>query len=945
MRPLPQARSPADKAFAEVILRRLSAVLLFALPACSPTIDASTDGEEPKTVTGAMVLGDALPSSDTMALARPGDIYAYNDKVQVVIQGAGRHIGVNPYGGNLIDADVIRDDGSFHDALSELGFFVNLAGTGEVSNIEIDTVAGGATTITVTSDYVINDYFNLETGIEILLPGALDEVDVNQAWPIEFTTEYVLEPGNEFVHIRNTATNLGSEEVPYFLVWLADGGAVSPFIPTKEGFKLEQFGAAEYLVLEGVNQSYGLLPVNEERIEGRAFVSIVGAYSLAQEGTVVEVLTYPDSAPSVDPGDSLTFEALFFIGESHADVSRGIYHALDIDCVDITGTVIQEGGSVPIAGAAVTAMSVDEGADGADIAKDISNENGEFSMCLPPGPVRFVAGAKGRPYHGLEGEPGRVAFTVEEDAIAALTLPSTGHFTASIVDSSGSPLPSRVTILGVDPSPHTFRLEGVFHDPLAPGVAAVADSIDGTFAFDLEPGEYDAVFTHGPEFDLARMQIEVEGDNTTHVDATLHHVVDTTGYLTGDFHVHATLSSDSAIRNEDRVANMVAEDVQMLISTDHDMITDYWPTIDALNVRDRITTAPGQEITTFDFGHFNGFPLPIDRASPNNGALDWGSLSPEQIGDAVLVNDDAIFQLNHPRAVPAPGATGNYFNVIDLQFDEIGPFAGSDSVDPTAIRLPLGTDLLTTHFGAMEVMTWLNVQGLHDWYNFLNAGIVFTATGNSDTHTLAVESSGWPRNYVRMGHDDPTAVTHADLVAALLGGRNTVGFGPFVELSAQSGGGFAEIGDQIELDGEVTVTARVQAPDWVPFDRVTLYEGATGTEIGGGAVVPVLIDADGGQRLEITVEATFTPDNDTWLVAVVGGSDSLYPGIVYNAHDPDLVTLEAIRDGTLDGTVTAFAVTNPIWVDADGDGDITPSHLVLDPDFEQYRAEDRTRPY
>ena len=39
-------------------------------------------------------------------------------------------------------------------------------------------------------------------------------------------------------------------------------------------------------------------------------------------------------------------------------------------------------------------------------------------------------------------------------------------------------------------------------------------------------------------------------------------------------------------------------------------------------------TATGEEITTFDYGHFNGWPLSIDPNQVNHGAVDFGGAAP-----------------------------------------------------------------------------------------------------------------------------------------------------------------------------------------------------------------------------------------------------------------------------------------------------------------------------
>jgi hypothetical protein len=395
---------------------------------------------------------------------------------------------------------------------------------------------------------------------------------------------------------------------------------------------------------------------------------------------------------------------------------------------------------------------------------------------------------------------------------------------------------------------------------------------------------------------------------------------------------------------------MVAENVEILVSTDHDFVTDFGPAVAALGVEGRIATFSGEEITSSDYGHFNAFPLEIDPNSPNNGAVDWAGRTPQQFGDELRARPrPVVFQLNHPRRVPAPGEGGNYFQSVDLQFDADGPFEGPGALPPEIARVPPGTSLLATNFTAMEVMTWLDVQGLHDWYNLLNAGLFFTATGNSDTHTQYVESSGWPRNYVALGTDDPAEITGDALASALNAGRNAVGFGVFPSIAAH-GAGEAGIGDTVapDRDGQIRIDVRVQSPTWAPFDRVVLLDGATDTPLAGGEVVPTIVSAGAApeaRRLEYTLEHVWTPAADTWVVAVVTGSASLFPVFPYNEAEPGEVTLEAIRAGALPDGATAFGLTNPIFVDADGDGAVAPSHLVLPPDWESWRWEDRTAPY
>ena len=82
----------------------------------------------------------------------------------------------------------------------------------------------------------------------------------------------------------------------------------------------------------------------------------------------------------------------------------------------------------------------------------------------------------------------------------------------------------------------------------------------------------------------------------------------------------------------------------------------------------------------------------------------------------------------------------------------------------------------------------------------------------------------------------------------------------------------------------------------------------------------------GASRTEIEVTLTL-PDmaEDTWLVAMAHGSDGISPPLFpVLPEDIDRVsntTLEDLTDDNIgEGGVPAYAFTNPLFIDVDGDG-------------------------
>ena len=159
------------------------------------------------------------------------------------------------------------------------------------------------------------------------------------------------------------------------------------------------------------------------------------------------------------------------------------------------------------------------------------------------------------------------------------------------------------------------------------------------------------------------------------------------------------------------------------------------------------------------------------------------------------------------------------------------------------------------------------------------------------------------------------------------------------------GSGSAMQGDLLTVDDqEVLLSVRVQAATWVPVDTLDLY--ADGELILSEALELEEVEgAEGGTRLEQIVDLALSVDADTWVVAVVYGTGGMFPYVTYHNTDEDELTMEMLRSGEVTSPATPFGFANPIFLDADGDGAITPSHHIKPQDVDEYRWEDRLSPY
>ena len=162
--------------------------------------------------------------------------------------------------------------------------------------------------------------------------------------------------------------------------------------------------------------------------------------------------------------------------------------------------------------------------------------------------------------------------------------------------------------------------EGLYPD----GVSKVVFNSTGRGTFQLPAGRHQVIVSRGFEYSIDRQYVTILPGKTTSLTGHVERVVDTRGWVAGDFHVHGQNSYDAAISYKDRVKSMVNEGIELLTGTDHDVLTDYGPTIRDLNLQAWIKSQVGNELTTLEYGHFLGFPLRYDNYSATSaGATVW----------------------------------------------------------------------------------------------------------------------------------------------------------------------------------------------------------------------------------------------------------------------------------------------------------------------------------
>ena len=852
-------------------------------PGDAATPDAGTVDAGPVTPAGAVY---KVTSEDQLI----GGLGAYgrvdggwiveNDVARFLIQDSGVSVGLNLYGGNLVDADLVRPSGEpgndrFREMFTLVGFRVSDAQTVTVLD---DGSSGVEASLRVTGTDAKSKIIDI---LDSLVGGTSGFI---------IHTDTIVRPGIRGALIRTTVENPTEKAWSDVVVGdLLSFGKLLNLFYAESGFGEPDAGLVTRLVAVGDGISYGYA-----RPSGNFLLPLVdasGTGAMYEEGL------------DLPAGGSDSFERWFVVGTGDvASVMETIDALRGEPTWVLEGTLREKGSEAPVAGGLVTAMV----AEGHAYNQALTAEDGTWRMTLLPGVAYgLVASGPGRPdaeevAAPLVTEPG-------ESATMDLEVGAPGFLT---VDVGG---PARVVLQALDVASQDPRLgkRARTNGPRSQQTAT------GNDTWPVEPGTWRVTVTRGPEYETHTEDVVLDEAATVTLTASPARTVDTTGWVAGDFHLHTVGSMDADMLVTEKVMQLAGEGVEIAASTDHDNVTDYGPALEETGLSDQMHFMAGNEISVNGVGHFNAYPLPLDDVYPLVGTKFWQGMGIQELVDRVHdLSPDAIFQINHPRST----AMGY---LAWIGYDPVagaGTIKGRDLIegfDAVEVNSEIGTpDLYLPEQDAK--MTSLGsggsekVPGLRDWFGLLAAGRTVTAMGNSDSH-FWTDRVGYPRTWLRLGVDDPAAVTDAQVEDAIRAQRAVVGAGIFVTVRS---GGEERMGhtEPVAVDeaGTAELAVRVQAPSWVGVDRLEVYEDGRPlrlAEAEDGALVPAeegdlwwpvpaMVEGGAGEgpdaalRFEGTLRVTPGQSRRyVFLARGAGATNGVFGGASYGYTNPVYVTV------------------------------------------------------
>ena len=811
----------------------------------------------------------------------PGDVKLYNDRVQFIIEAVGDSSYYNDYGGNLIDADIIRPDGQpGRDMVDELAPMVSL---GRVVD---------ATAVTVVSDGGDGAAHVRVSGPAAplrLVTGAVENLETVPYYDLFVVTDYVLRPGEWSVEVTTTLENRDAR---------AFGASLGLF-----GFYAQEI-AQPWRPRTG----YGDPDGEAVAMEGLLGSSAQGALAMmagsgelqpSPIGDLISGLgagaTAFDVATTLAPGESYTWTSRLGVAPDLATLEAERLARAGVEDAGLSGTVQAAG--APLAGARVFSFD----ASGAPLTVAVTDSAGRFR--LPATDVATLR-ATGRgeailldlpeghgnvsPYDrspdqvlaslqsGATPVPFAEGYGLGESTTAAdgLTLELSPPGLLSLTIADGGPAAVLVDFAGADPVVSDERIA-----PGRPsGRAALGFLRDGAMEMPLEPGSYRVTVHRGVRYEVAIYDIEVQGGATTALPVELRQAYALDGVITIDPHSHASPSGDGSLPMEDRLLVTAANGVEVHVGTDHDHIVDYRPLVTALGLDSWLHSIVAEEVSPVLKGHFNAYPATRD-GRPNGGAPRWWQQI--ETTDELFVRirerigPRGTIQANHPT-----GGSGLFSSA------DYSPGSGT-------IGVP---DRWSEDFQAMELLNDGLYSDYFPYYADLTAhGKLITPVGVSDSHGWTAGDPGLNLTFLNTG--TTLAGFGPQVLETAMAARATVvSHGPYIE--ALVDGAWAP--GQVVTDGRVEV--RVLAPSWVPVERVALYrDGTEVEEFACDGTVPVW--CTGGFDLGTDVDGSYI---------IVAESLS--------------APISAVWPGKL-----AWAATSAILFDAAGDGWTAPLPPLLIP--------------
>jgi hypothetical protein len=587
------------------------------------------------------------------------------------------------------------------------------------------------------------------------------------------------------------------------------------------------------------------------------------------------------------PKQEVTWARFLAVGRSPAEAWSTVQKMRGTKSGTVLGTVLGSDGR-PVTSARVAFV------DGNSRLKAYPDAKGNYNVSLPPGQHRVLIEDMGR-------MPVEQTMDIGAGKTTALItkMEDASRLRFAITDGAGRSIPCKAQFLAQEGTPPV---------DLGPAMRAHGckdqwHSERGDFTVPLPAGSYRVVVTRGIEFSHHEQAVTLAQGAEIEIKATLNRLVDTTGWVSADFHNHSTPSGDNICGTPDRICNIAAEHIEFAPTTEHNRIYDWRPTIEKLGLQNDIQTVIGMELTG-SAAHLNCFPLTPEPFTQDNGAPVYNldaRISALTLRGWQGERPDRWIQINHPDHQ-------FLYNDRNLDGQPDGGLVGiTELVNGMETENFVGEGILADspwHLGRAQgaVATKVSYVRQFIWLQLLNLGHRIAPVAVADAHSVHGNGVGGWRMYLPSKTDEPAKIDWTgDLAAHAKAGHFTLTTGPFLQVTAADG---RMPGDDVRANGAVQLKVKVQCTDWQDIDRVqVLVNSRKEPSLNFTRKTHPQMFADGVVKFDQTITVPLKTDAHVIVVAL--------------DEDGNLKTGYGTSDQS---RLRPMAYHTPIYVDVDGDG-------------------------
>ncbi len=659
------------------------------------------------------------------------------------------------------------------------------------------------------------------------------------------------------------------------------------------GEKISQVAIYEALRCDGdlfrVGATEGALFAEDEYF-GQCLLFRIDDREVKRAGSGRKILIQPinDKKLDIASGESSSWSGRVYCSQSLMGAKNLMLATKETPVEKLQFLVRSNGPSGPVAHAPVEFLR-----DGESVGTAQTNEEGWIRTSLPPG--KYSAKVKATGHEDFEQN---FVIAPGKPAAVNLSLKAGSRVRVKVVDVTGTPIPAKVQF---------YTADGGADPDFGPtsAIAAVKNAVytaSGSFEQALDPGSYQVYISRGPEYDADVQVFDLKPGQLIPISSTLKRTVDTSGWVSAEFHSHSSPSGDNVSHQRGRVMNLLAEHLEFAPCTEHNRIDTYADDLRALKASQWMATCTGMELTggPLPINHQNAFPLVMHEHRQDGGGPQTDSDPVKQIERLALWDNSSpkVIQTNHPN-IPAILGDRDINGSPDDGFR--GMLGWMDTIEIHPIENIFTPPLPNVAPNKRDERAFY-------WMQLMNLGYRIPGVVNTDAH-YNYHGSGWLRNYIQCSTDDPAEIQLQEMLHSVEHGHMTMTTGPFLEAEIRQPSGSRlvsfTVGDDLDQTGRELLWIRVQCPNWFDVNRVQVFAN--------------------GRPLD---DWNFTRKRHPELFLDKGAKRFEFQQVLPKFEEDTHIVIATIGEGLTLGTVMGkdagkrppVAITNPFFLDVDGSG-------------------------